>query len=109
MNGLIEALRRIVGTNQVLVDGDLTAWEQDWRKRWRGKALAVVRPASTSEVALVVRACAEAGTSIVAQGGNTGLVGGSVPDGSGQQIVLNLARLNAISRLRVASKHSYLI
>jgi hypothetical protein len=48
------------------------AWEQDWRKRVRGKALAVVRPGSTPEVAAVVKACAAAGASIVPQGGNTG-------------------------------------
>jgi FAD/FMN-containing dehydrogenase len=93
MNGLIETLRAIVGASHVLVDGDLTAWEQDWRKRARGKALAVVRPGSTDEVARVVKACAAAGTSLVPQGGNTGLVVGSVPDDSGTQVVLNLQRL----------------
>jgi FAD/FMN-containing dehydrogenase len=96
MNRLIDELRQVVGANQVLVDGDLTAWEQDWRKRSRGKALAVVRPGTTSEVQRVVRACAAAGTSIVPQGGNTGLVVGSVPDESGTQVVLNLQRLNAL-------------
>jgi FAD/FMN-containing dehydrogenase len=96
MNGLIEALRAIVGANQVLVDGDLTAWEQDWRKRSRGKALAVVRPGTTDEVAQVVQACAAAGTAIVPQGGNTGLVVGSIPDESGTQVVLNLQRLNRV-------------
>ena len=59
-------------------------YEVDWRKRYRGRALAVVRPGSTAEVAAVVRACAAHGAAIVAQGGNTGLVGGSVPDASGR-------------------------
>ena len=86
------SLRSIAGTMNVLVDGDLSAYELDWRKRSRGKALAVVRPASTSEVAAVVKACAAAGVSIVTQGGNTGLVGGSIPDESGQQVVLSLQR-----------------
>ena len=99
MNGLIEALRRVVGANHVLVDGDLTAWEQDWRKRERGKALAVVRPGSTEEVAQVVRACAAAGAPIVPQGGNTGLVVGSTPDASGRQVVLSLQRLGAVRGL----------
>ena len=49
------SLRSIAGTMNVLVDGDLSAYELDWRKRSRGKALAVVRPASTSEVAAVGR------------------------------------------------------
>jgi len=99
MNGLIETLRRVVGANHVLQDGDLTAWEQDWRKRARGKALAVVRPGTTDEVAQVVRACAAAGTAIVPQGGNTGLVVGSTPDASGTQVVLSLQRLAAVRGL----------
>jgi len=100
---LIDDLRAIVGASHVLTEGDLSAWEQDWRKRARGKALAVVRPGSTDEVARVVRACAAAGTSIVAQGGNTGLAVGSVPDGSGTQVVLSLTRLNAIREIDAAN------
>jgi len=93
---LIAQLRRIVGDAQVLDQGDLTAYELDWRKRSRGKALAVVRPADAGQVAEVVKACAAAGISIVPQGGNTGLAVGSVPDESGTQVVLNMARMNAI-------------
>ena len=96
MKHLLDRLRAIVGAPHVLAEGDLTAWEQDWRKRMRGKALAVVRPASTAEVAQVVRACADAGTSIVPQGGNTGMVVGATPDASGTQVVLSLGRMNAI-------------
>jgi FAD/FMN-containing dehydrogenase len=87
----------------VLSGGDLSAWEVDWRKRAQGRALAVVRPASTAEVAAVVRACAAHGTSIVPQGGNTGLVGGSTPDSSGAQIVLSLARMNRIRAIDAAN------
>ncbi len=93
---LLQALHAAVGKAHVLTEGDLAAYEVDWRKRYRGKALAVVRPGSTVEVAAVVRACADAGVSIVAQGGNTGLVGGSVPDASGTQVLLNLGRMNRI-------------
>ncbi|UZG43121.1 FAD-binding oxidoreductase [Caldimonas thermodepolymerans] len=100
---LLDALRAIVGAPQVLTDGDLSAWEVDWRKRYRGKALAVVRPASTAEVAAVVRACAAHGASIVPQGGNTGLVGGAVPDASGTQVVLSLQRLNRIREIDAAN------
>jgi FAD/FMN-containing dehydrogenase len=96
MTGLIARLRQTVGDANVLVDGDLTAWEQDWRKRARGKALAVVRPASTTEVARVVSDCGAAGAAIVPQGGNTGLVVGSIPDSSGTQVVLSLQRLNQV-------------
>ena len=99
MNGLIETLRQAVGARHVLLDGDLSAWEQDWRKRARGKALAVVRPGTTEEVAQVVRACAGAGAPIVPQGGNTGLVVGSTPDASGREVVLSLQRLDAVRGL----------
>jgi FAD/FMN-containing dehydrogenase len=97
------SLRSIAGAMNVLVDGDLSAYELDWRKRSRGKALAVVRPASTSEVAAVVKACAAAGVSIVTQGGNTGLVGGSIPDDSGQQVVLSLQRMNTVRSMDAAN------
>ena len=93
---LVEALRGAVGAAHVLTDGDLSAYEIDWRKRYRGRALAVVRPASTAEVAAVVSVCAAHGAAIVAQGGNTGLVGASVPDTSGTQVLLNLARMNRV-------------
>jgi FAD/FMN-containing dehydrogenase len=81
----------------------LSAWEQDWRKREHGKALAVVRPASTLEVAEVVKACVAAGISIVPQGGNTGMVVGSTPDTSGTQVVLSLQRMNQVRTLDAAN------
>jgi FAD/FMN-containing dehydrogenase len=92
----LDHLRAIVGAANVLCEGDLSAWELDWRKRERGKALAVVRPGSTQEVAQVVKACAEAGVSLVPQGGNTGMVVGSTPDASGTQLVLSMTRMNRI-------------
>ena len=92
-DGLIAQLQGIVGERNVHIGGDLSAWELDWRKRYRGRALAVVRPASTDEVARVVATCAAQRVGIVPQGGNTGLVGGSVPDDSGSQVVLSLSRM----------------
>ena len=100
---LIESLREAVGPAQVLVDGDLSAFERDWRRRYHGKALAVVRPATAAEVAAVLKACAAHGASVVPQGGNTGLVGGSVPDASGSQVVLNLSRMNRIRAIDAAN------
>lgn len=100
---LIDQLTAIVGKANVLVDGDLSAYELDWRKRSRGKALAVVRPANTQEVAYLVKAFATAGISIVTQGGNTGLVGGSIPDESGQQVVLSLQRMNTVRSMDAAN------
>ncbi|UUX94166.1 FAD-binding oxidoreductase [Aquabacterium sp. J223] len=95
-DAVLQALRAAVGPAQVLTDGDLSAWELDWRKRYRGRALAVVRPGNTHEVAAVVKACAAHGVPLVPQGGNTGLVGGGVPDDSGRQVVLSLSRLNRV-------------
>jgi len=103
MEKILDALRAIVGDAHVLTAGDLSAWELDWRKRARGKALAVVRPANTAQVAAVVRACAAAGVSMVPQGGNTGLVGGSTPDASGRQVVLSLQRMNAVRAIDSAN------
>ena len=96
MTTLIDTLRHLVGAPHVLTEGDLSAYEMDWRKRIQGKALCVVRPGSTEQVAAVVKACAAAGVSIVPQGGNTGLVVGSIPDDSGRQVLLSLQRMNAV-------------
>jgi FAD/FMN-containing dehydrogenase len=89
---IVDELRTIVGDAHVLVDADLRApYETDWTRRFHGSASCVVRPASTDEVAAVVRACAVAGAPIVVQGGNTGLVGGSVP--AGREVLVSLTRL----------------
>jgi FAD/FMN-containing dehydrogenase len=100
---LLQSLRTAVGAANVLTEGNLSAWEQDWRKREHGKALAVVRPASTLEVAEVVKACVRTGVSIVPQGGNTGMVVGSTPDTSGTQVVLSLQRMNQVRTLDAAN------
>ncbi len=108
VDDLLDGLRRIVGDAHVLTrdaDGvtDLGAWENDWRRRSQGHALAVVLPANVDEVARVVRLCAAqqaaTGVSIVPQGGNTGLVVGSTPDNSGRQIVLSLRRMQAVRQI----------
>ena len=99
----LEQLRSICGPDHVLTEGDLSAWEVDWRKRSHGKALAVVRPGNTDEVAQVVKACVSARVSLVPQGGNTGLVVGSTPDDSGSQLVLSLQRLHAVRAIDAAN------
>ena len=96
---LLEQLRTAVGAANVLTEGNLSAYEQDWRRREHGKSLAVVRPANTLEVAAVVKACGAAGVSIVPQGGNTGMVVGSTPDDSGTQVILSLQRMNQVRTL----------
>jgi FAD/FMN-containing dehydrogenase len=107
MKHLLEHFRQICGTANVLThedpNTDLSAWERDWRKRAQGLALAVVRPANVQEVSEIVKACAKANVSIVPQGGNTGLAVGSIPDGSGQQVVLSLQRMNKVRSLDPAN------
>jgi FAD/FMN-containing dehydrogenase len=86
-----------VGSAQVLTaESDVLPYVTDWRGRFHGRALAVVRPGSTDEVAGVVRACADLRVPIVAQGGNTGQCGGATPDAEGNAIVLSLARMNRV-------------
>jgi FAD/FMN-containing dehydrogenase len=103
MNTLLAQLKAALGTDHVWAQGDpahdLTPYEQDWRQRTRGRALAVVRPGNTAEVAAVVSACVAAGTPVVPQGGNTGLVVGGVPDTSGREVVLSLQRMNRVRAL----------
>ena len=105
---VLDALRQAVGPAHVLTHEDpgtdLSRWERDWRGRVHGRALAVVQPQSTAEVAAVVKACVANGASLVPQGGNTGLVVGSVPDGSGQQVVLSTTRLNRVRELDAANR-----
>ncbi len=93
---LATALREVVGPEHVLDDPDITAsYATDWTRRFAGEASVVVRPGSTKEVAAVLRLCAEAGTPVVPQGGNTGLVGGSVPRGE-PMVVLSTRRLTPL-------------
>jgi FAD/FMN-containing dehydrogenase len=99
----LDEVRAVVGAANAIDGGDLAAYEIDWRKRYHGRALAVVRPASTNEVAAVVRICAAHRVPIVTQGGNTGLVGASVPDASGSQMLLSLARMNRVRSLDAAN------
>jgi FAD/FMN-containing dehydrogenase len=94
---LLDQLRTAVGDAHVLTEpADVAAYVVDWTGTHQGRALAVVRPGSTAEVAAVVRACAESRTPVVPQGGNTGLVGGGVPDASGTAVVLSLGRMRSV-------------
>lgn len=97
MTDLLDQLRTAVGDAHVLTEpADVAAYVVDWTGTHQGRALAVVRPGSTAEVAAVVRACAESRTPVVPQGGNTGLVGGGVPDASGTAVVLSLGRMRSV-------------
>src|SRR4051794_33786574 len=99
---LVEALSDAIGSSHVLVDPDVVAsYCVDWTGRWRGSAACVVRPGSADEVAAVLRCCSSFGAAIVPQGGNTGLVGGSVPRGG--EVVLSLVRLASLGSVDPAT------
>jgi FAD/FMN-containing dehydrogenase len=99
---LVIALQRVVGDAHVLADASVMAsYESDWTGRFHGRARCVVRPGTTTDVADVVRTCADAGGAICVQGGNTGLVGGSVPvDGA---VLVSLLRLRDIEPVDVVA------
>src|SRR5262249_21729191 len=96
-NGLIEALRARLGPNGVLTDPvDTAPYCEDWRRLYHGRTPAVLRPATTAEVADAVRLCAERGLPIVPQGGNTSMGGGAAVSEGGSQMILSLSRMNKV-------------
>jgi len=97
-------LAALIGSEHVLTDAAaMSPYLTDYRGNYHGRALAVVKPANTQEVADIVRLCLEAGVPIVPQGGNTGLCGGATPLPDGQALLVNLSRLNRIRALDVAN------
>ena len=100
----LRSLAAAVGAPHVLTAAaDVEPYLVDWRGRYRGAALAVVRPANTDQVAAVVRICADAGTPVVAQGGNTGMCGGATPEAGGGAVVVSLSRLDRVRSLDAAN------
>jgi FAD/FMN-containing dehydrogenase len=96
----LAAAAALLGPRGFTADADLMApWLTDWRGRFTGRALAMASPASTAEVAALMRLCAEHRVPIVPQGGNSGMSGGATPDSSGHALLLSLRRMNAIRRL----------
>ena len=89
-------LKAIVGERGLVDPAEAKPYETDWRDNYHGRAAAVVRPANTEEVSRVVKLLAEHRVPIVPQGGNTSLCGASVPDASGRQVVVSLARMNKV-------------
>jgi len=91
----LDQLRNIVGASFVLTEPfDVAPFATDWRGRYQGQPLCVVKPANTEEVATLVNACAAHHIAIVPQGGNTGLCGGATPIRG--EVVVSLTRLNRI-------------
>lgn len=102
---LLAALAELLGQKGFTVDADLMGpWLTDWRGKYVGRSAAMLSPASTAEVAAVIRLCAEADVGLVPQGGNSGMVGGATPDASGDQLLLSLRRLNRIRSIDPAAR-----
>jgi FAD/FMN-containing dehydrogenase len=100
---LVDELAAVVGADHVLSDPERAApYTTDWTGRFSGEARCVVRPATTAEVAEVMRACARHGATVVPQGGNTGLVGGGVPRNG--EVLVTLTRLDALEPVDVAGR-----
>ncbi len=90
-------LYNLLGPKGFSVDPmDLAPWLTDWRGRYTGKAAALLSPASTQEVAAIVKKAAQHRIALVPQGGNSGMVAGATPDDSGNQVLLSLRRMNTI-------------
>ncbi len=96
---LLDELKQLLGPEHVLTGADAAPWLTDWRGRYVGSAIAVVRPANTDAVAEVVKLCARHGAPVVPLGGNTGLVGGGTPDNTGTAVVVSLQRMTQIRSL----------
>ena len=97
---LIDTLKSIAGASGWICDaGDLEPHLTERRGRLRGKTPIMVSPRTTVQVSQIIQACAAAGVAVVQQGGNTGLCGGAIPDDSGEQVLLSLARMNRIRQV----------
>ena len=105
MQNFINELSAVLEPKYILTtEEDKAPYLTDWRKRFTGKALAVILPETSSEVAQIVKLCSQHQVALVPQGGHTGFCGGATPDGSGKQIILNLKRMNQIREIDIANQ-----
>lgn len=102
---LISRLSMELGADAVLTAAsDVEGFVEDFRGRYKADALCVAQPATTAQVSFVVRACAESGTPVLPQGGNTSLCGGAVPAADGARpVIVSLARMRRIRNIDVAN------
>lgn len=104
MQHAIEAFKKCLGPKGFSDDpADLAPWLTDWRGRFTGRAAGLLSPATTAEVSAIVKIAAEHRIALVPQGGNSGMVAGATPDSSGNQFLLSLRRMNAISEFQPES------
>lgn len=99
---LIDDVRSSFGPKAVITDrSDIEPWLIDWRGRFHGETQAILSPSSTNEVAAIVRLAAEKRVALVAQGGNTGMVGGATPPPDGSALILSLRRMNQLRSINI--------
>ena len=97
---LIEDAKQKLGPKAVITDPkEIEPWVSDWRGRVHGASPAMLAPASTEELAAIVRLAAEHRVPLVPQGGNTGMSGGATPPADGSAILLSMRRMNRIRSL----------
>ena len=103
----LEEAAALLGSRGFTRDPELVGpWLTDWRGRYTGRALGLASPASTAEVAALVRLCAAHDVPIVPQGGNSGMCGGATPDESGEAILLSLRRMSAIRGIDATAREA---
>ena len=102
-----EAVADLLGPSGFTTDPDLVEpWLTDWRGRYTGRSLGLASPASTAEVAALMRLCSDHGVPVVPQGGNSGMSGGATPDDSGRALLLSLRKMNAIRSIDADAKQA---
>jgi FAD/FMN-containing dehydrogenase len=97
---LLAELARLLGPRGMTTDvAEMAPWLEDWRRRYRGTAAAMLSPATTGEVQEVVRRCVAEQVALVPQGGNSSMVGGATPPADGSALLVSLRRMNRIRSL----------
>jgi len=100
VSAILDDIRAITGPAGFIDQPeDMAPYLREHRGLYTGETALIVRPASVAEVAAVVKLCAQSGTAVVPQGGNTGLVGGQIPFPGDNAILLNLSRMNRIQMI----------
>ena len=96
-DAFVNEARALLGDKGFTQDPErVEPWLTDWRGRYTGRALGLASPASTDEVAALMKLCVQHRVPIVPQGGNSGMAGGATPDESGNGVILSLRRMDAI-------------
>ena len=96
-NEILEQLKAIVGINNFIDDvNNMNAYLTDWRNQFHGSSPLILKPLDSQMVSKILKICNENKVAVVPQGGNTGLVGGSIPSNLGNEIIISLEKMNKI-------------